>query len=49
VFVLRDLQNLAVNEVAEAAGMSVGSVKTNLHHARKRIRELLVKNEYVKE
>ncbi len=48
VFVLRDLQSLSVDEVAEAAKLSVGSVKTNLHLARKRIRELLVKHDYVK-
>lgn len=49
VFVLRDLQNLSVDEVVQASGLSNGSVKTNLHLARKRIHELLVKNEYVKE
>ena len=41
VFTLRDLQDLSVEEVAEVATMSVGSVKTNLHYARKRIRRLL--------
>jgi len=46
---LRDLQNLSVDEVVQASGLSNGSVKTNLHLARKRIHELLVKNEYVKE
>ncbi len=39
VFTLRDLQDLSVEEVSEAAGMSIGSVKTNLHYARRRIRQ----------
>jgi RNA polymerase sigma-70 factor (ECF subfamily) len=43
VFTLRDLQDLSVEEVTEITGMSVSSVKTNLHYARKRIRELLAK------
>lgn len=41
VFTLRDLQDLSVEEVSEVAGMSVGSVKTNLHYARRRIRKLM--------
>jgi RNA polymerase sigma-70 factor (ECF subfamily) len=41
VFTLRDLQDLSVNEVVEITGMSPGSVKTNLHYARKTIRDLL--------
>ncbi len=42
VFTLRDLQDLPVEEVAEIANMSVGSVKTSLHYARRTIRERLV-------
>jgi len=42
VFVLRDLQDLTVEEVADVTGMSPGSVKTNLHFARRRIRRYLV-------
>lgn len=38
VFVLRDLQDLPVEEVAEILGMSHESVKTNLCFARRRIR-----------
>ena len=49
VFVLRDLQDLSVSEVVETSGLSEASVKTNLHLARKRIGELLVRNKYVKE
>lgn len=41
VFMLRDLQDLTVDEVVEVTGMSVGSVKTNLYYARKTIRDLL--------
>lgn len=41
VFTLRDLQDLSVEEVVEMTGMSAASVKANLWHARKRIRELL--------
>jgi len=38
VFHLRDVQDLSIAEVAEVAGISVGSVKTNLCYARKSIR-----------
>ncbi|MFC1583516.1 RNA polymerase sigma factor [Candidatus Neomarinimicrobiota bacterium] len=41
VFTLRDLQNLSVDEVAEVTGLSPGSVKTNLHYARRTIRKKL--------
>jgi RNA polymerase sigma-70 factor (ECF subfamily) len=41
VFTLRDLQDLSVDEVAEVTGLSPGSVKTNLHYARRTIRKKL--------
>jgi len=41
VFTLRDVQDMTLEEIAEAAGMSIGTVKTNLSYARKRIREAL--------
>lgn len=44
VFTLRDLQDLTVDEVVEITGLSIGSVKTNLHYARKSIRDALVKH-----
>lgn len=44
VFTLRDLQDLTVDEVVEITGLSHGSVKTNLHYARKAIRDLLVRH-----
>jgi RNA polymerase sigma-70 factor, ECF subfamily len=44
VFTLRDLQDLTVEEVVEITGLSAGSVKTNLHYARKAIRDALVRH-----
>ncbi|MBF8296398.1 MAG: putative polymerase ECF-type sigma factor [Bacteroidetes bacterium] len=44
VFTLRDLQDLTVDEVAEITGLSIGSIKTNLHYARKSIRDVLVRH-----
>ena len=41
VFTLRDLQDLSVEEVANVTGLSAGSVKSNLHHARRKIRQQL--------
>ena len=41
VFTLRDLQDLSVEEVANVTGLSTGSVKSNLHHARRKIRQQL--------
>jgi RNA polymerase sigma-70 factor (ECF subfamily) len=43
VFTLRDLQDLTMQEVVEITGMSMGSVKTNLHYARKSIRDILAR------
>jgi DNA-directed RNA polymerase specialized sigma24 family protein len=34
---------LTVEEVVEITGLSIGSVKTNLHYARKAIRDMLVR------
>ena len=44
VFTLRDLQDLTVGEVVEITDLSIGSVKTNLHYARKSIRDVLVRH-----
>lgn len=38
VFHLRDILDFSIEEIAEIAGMSIGSVKTNLCYARRRIR-----------
>ncbi|MFH0990672.1 MAG: sigma-70 family RNA polymerase sigma factor [bacterium] len=43
VFTLRDLQDLTIEEVVEITGMSIGSVKMNLHFARKALRDLLAR------
>ncbi len=49
VFVLRDLQDCSIEEVVEITRLSAGSVKTNLHHARKRMVKILVNHRYVEE
>ena len=39
VFVLRDLEDRSIEEVVRITGMKRGAVKSNLWHARKKIRE----------
>jgi RNA polymerase sigma-70 factor (ECF subfamily) len=41
VFILRDLEDLNINEVSEILGLSPGSVKSNLYYARLFIRREL--------
>jgi len=41
VFVLRQIEGLSVREVSEILGMPEGTVKTNLHRARRRLIALL--------
>jgi len=41
VFILRDLQDLSVKEVASILDISESAVKSNLHYARKQLRGLL--------
>lgn len=41
VFILRDLQELTVKDVARILGISEGAVKSNLYYARKSLRERL--------
>src|SRR5260370_42461785 len=41
IFVLHDVQGYQHNEIAEIVGSSVGDSKSQLHKARKRLRELL--------
>jgi RNA polymerase sigma-70 factor, ECF subfamily len=48
VFVMRDLQDLSVEETAEALSLSASSVKANLSYARRRIRERMERMEKVK-
>jgi RNA polymerase sigma-70 factor (ECF subfamily) len=46
VLVLRDLQGLSLDEVAEVTDMPLGSVKGRLHRARQELAELLRNNTY---
>jgi RNA polymerase sigma-70 factor (ECF subfamily) len=39
VFTLRDLQDLSIAEVRQITGLSEASIKTNLHYARRTLRE----------
>jgi RNA polymerase sigma-70 factor, ECF subfamily len=45
VFILRDLQDLSADETAEIMGMSGASVKSNLFHARRYLREAIIRLE----
>jgi len=47
VFVLRDLQDLSVDDVCSITGYDADKVKSNLYHARKFMREKLVKGGYL--
>lgn len=47
VFILRDLQDLSVEEVCHVTGYDSDKVKSNLYHARKFIREKLLKGGYL--
>ena len=42
VLVLREMQDLSYDELAEVIGCSVGRVKSKLHEARKALRELVL-------
>jgi len=44
VFVLRDLEGLDMKEIAEITKLSDANVKSNLWHARKNIREKLIRD-----
>ena len=41
VIVLRDIEGLSYEEIAEATGANIGTVMSRLHYARKRMQELL--------
>ena len=47
IFLLRDLQDLTIEEVADITGMSESAIKTNLFFARKNIRKKLARLEVV--
>jgi len=41
IFVLRELEGLAYEEIADAIGIKLGTVRSRLFHARKRLKEIL--------
>ena len=43
VFVLSDLEEMSGDEISEILGMSKSGIKSNLHHARKNISEMVEK------
>lgn len=46
VLVLRDIEGLSAKEVSEVVGISISAVKSRLHRARGRLREVLVDRPY---
>jgi RNA polymerase sigma-70 factor (ECF subfamily) len=46
VFIMRDIEDLSVREVQQESGLSESAVKTNLYHARKKLRIHLIKYGY---
>jgi RNA polymerase sigma-70 factor (ECF subfamily) len=47
IFILRDLQDLPVEEVCRITGFKPDKVKANLFHARKFMREKLIQGGYL--
>lgn len=47
VFTLRDLQDLPMEEIVEITGQSSTTVKANLWHARRRIKELMERSQWI--
>ena len=43
VFILRDMEDMQMQEISEVTGMTPEQVKANLYHARKAMRSMLVK------
>jgi RNA polymerase sigma-70 factor (ECF subfamily) len=41
VFVLRELEGLSYDEIADAIGIKLGTVRSRLFHARRRLKEIL--------
>ena len=41
VFVLREIEGLSYEEIADAIGIKLGTVRSRLFHARKRLKEIL--------
>ncbi len=46
VFIMRDMEGLSIREVQEESGLSESTIKTNLHHARKKLRTHLIQHGY---
>jgi RNA polymerase sigma-70 factor (ECF subfamily) len=47
IFLLRDLQDLTIEEVGDITGMSESAIKTNLFYARQNIKKKLAKLEVI--
>lgn len=45
IFLLRDLQGYSIKEVIEITGTTEGSIKTNLYHARQKLRSWILEQE----
>jgi RNA polymerase sigma-70 factor (ECF subfamily) len=41
VFVLREMEGLSYEAIADVVGIKLGTVRSRLFHARKRLREIL--------
>lgn len=41
IFVLRELEGLSYEEIADATGTKIGTVRSRLFHARKRLKQIL--------
>ena len=41
VLILREIEGLSYEEIAEAAGISLGTVMSRLHYGRKKLQEIL--------
>ena len=42
VFVLRELEGLSYEQIADVTGIKLGTVRSRLFHARKRLKEILL-------
>ena len=42
VFVLREIEGLSYEEIADATGIKLGTVRSRLYHARKRLKDMLM-------
>lgn len=47
IFLLRDFQGYSIKEVIEITGLTEGSIKTNLYHARQKLRSWILKLENI--